>query len=871
MANADARQLTAAPVDIAIIGGGMVGLSLACLIARANPKWQVVLLEQMQFAPAATPLTQPSFDARSTAIAEGSVALLRDLGIWPSLSQVATAIKTVHVSDRGHFLGANICAADQSLAAVGYVVPNAALGQALLAAAREYPNLSLMGGASVTAITPAPDTQEIMLAAPIHDQSVVRARLAVLADGGESGLRERLGIHTRRRDYQQRAIICNIRTAMPHQGVAYERFTDAGPLALLPLAGDAGRESALIWTLPHAEVEALLEAADAEFLQALQARFGYRLGRFEAVSARASFSLSLVEAEEQVRSRLVLLGNAAHYLHPVAGQGFNLSLRDCAALTQSLLSADARGVDIGSLAALAAYRELQASDQKLTIEFSHYLVKLFSSDYLGAIAARHLGLLSLELLPALKQQFAEQTMGVATAAYQVGTHAISSRSAVANPATTSSATTSPATTSPATTNSSTTHQLAAKTMSVAAEIVIIGAGLVGATLALAIAEAGARAGKSPRILLVEAAAPTAASGATDSAPQFDPRVVALNLRSQELLKRIGVWDGVQAERVSPYEHMFVWDGEGTAAIDFSAREARVDALGHIVENSLLVRHLQASFNRFSNIELIEDRLADFIPAKGQDSAQVVLSSGAIIAADLVLGADGARSKLRDLVGIETRAWDYGHTAIVTTIATERSHRRTAWQQFTHQGPLALLPLQHQGDERYCSIVWSLSTPVAEQKMALADADFCRELTLAMGQKVGGVTHCDQRFAIPLRQCHAKKYVLANVALLGDAAHAIHPLAGQGVNLGLADVAALVAEIERAWLRDLPLTDFSLLRRYQRARMGENLAMMAAMETFKQLFGHQSLSALLLRNVGMAQMQRAAQLKKWIIRHALGRV
>lgn len=837
-------------VDIAIIGGGMVGLSLATMLASAHPDWRIALIEQLPFNTDAAPPLQPSFDARSTAIAHGSATVLESLGLWSALLPQATAITRVHVSDRGHFLGTDICAAERGLAAVGYVVPNHALGRVLMEAVKAAPNITLIGSAQVQTLTFGDSCAYI----DIVEHSTPRrlqASLAIVADGSDSPLRHRLGIHSHVRDYAQTAIIANVAYTGAHNGVAYERFTEAGPLALLPLGGARASQSALIWTLPTAAAEELLKASDAEFLAALQARFGWRLGKFTQVSTRGSYPLTLTQADEQVRSCLVLLGNAAHFLHPVAGQGFNLALRDCAALVETLREADAAQQALGELSVLKNYLRKQTVDQWLTIEFSDYLVRLFSSDNMGAIAARHLGLLSLELLPIAKKEFVAQTMGSAGRLYRINEQT----QVVPNPL--------PLIQLDAVADNKSTSGEASEF-----DIIIVGAALVGASLACALADATSKA-QALRIAIVEANPDVPEY----NGQQFDPRVVALNLQSEALLRDIGVWERLQAERISPYEAMHVWDGEGTADIHFDAASNQCEHLGHIIENSLLVRVLRERLVKFPSVTLItHDSVAALkLPEESHGKcSRITLASGRELTAALVVAADGAKSQLRDWAGITTREWDYGHTAIVTTVTTELPHQKTAWQRFMRTGPLAFLPLQHEGDCHYSSIVWSVEHALAEQLMAQDEQSFCHALSTAFEKKLGRVKTADKRFAIKLRQCHARDYIRNGFALIGDAAHSIHPLAGQGVNLGLADVIALRDEIIRANNRQLPLTDYSILRRYQRARMGENLSMMAGMEMFKQLFGQTNMHMLLLRNIGLNAVNNLAIVKKWIVRHALGR-
>jgi 2-polyprenylphenol 6-hydroxylase len=313
--------------------------------------------------------------------------------------------------------------------------------------------------------------------------------------------------------------------------------------------------------------------------------------------------------------------------------------------------------------------------------------------------------------------------------------------------------------------------------------------------------------------------------------------------------------------------MHVWDGEGTADIHFNCAEVRENHLGHIVENSVIVTALRKKIAEHSNITLIQP--AKIVNLVRNEKVQIELDSGECITTNLLIAADGAQSKVRELAEFETREWDYGHKAIVTTVQTELPHQATAWQRFMRTGPLAFLPLSTTNQKHFCSIVWSAKTELADELMQLSDAEFCARLGFAFEHKLGKIIHAAERFAIPLRQRHAKTYIQPNIVLVGDAAHNIHPLAGQGVNLGLLDVVALAQEIERALDRKIPLNDISILRRYQRQRLAGNLIMMSAMEAFKRLFGSDSLMLTWLRNSGMRQLNSLTELKKIIVKAAMG--
>ena len=397
--------------DIAIIGGGMVGASLALLLAHQKPDWTIALLEAQAFDESDQTSFQKNFDARSTAIAQGSVDIFRELAVWDLLSQHATSISKVHVSDAGHFMGGLIDSATYNVDAVGYVIPNAWIGRTLLSHLKTHKNIHQLAPVRVEKLLPQKSGAKIMVGS-VNGPMELSCKLAVVADGGNSPLRRSLGIDSQIKNYNQTALIANVAFSEPHKGVAYERFTELGPLALLPL-GDSpsASESALILTLPSDQADDVFSLNDADFLQHLQQRFGARLGKFLRVSQRHSYELKLVTASEQIRSHIVLVGNAAHFLHPVAGQGFNLSLRDCVCLVNSLIQGEAQGRVLGELSVLQDYMHRQQLDQSMTIGFSDKLVSLFSTSSLPLIALRHLGFIGLDLMPSVKTQFATQTMG----------------------------------------------------------------------------------------------------------------------------------------------------------------------------------------------------------------------------------------------------------------------------------------------------------------------------------------------------------------------------------------------------------------------------------------------------------------------------
>jgi 2-octaprenyl-6-methoxyphenol hydroxylase len=395
-------QNIAPAYDITIVGGGMVGASLAVALAPLGLK--VALIEAVPLGTQA----HPSFDERTTAISNGSRRILDTLGVWAEVSSSATPIRKIHVSDQGRFGFARIDAAEQGLAAMGYVVPNRALGAALWNRLRAGSGIDITCPAQVSRVTAAAHAVTLEVSAP---QTAIRidTRLVVAADGVQSAVRAAFGVDAQSRDYEQTAVITTVLPQKFHDGVAYERFTANGPLALLPLEG--GR-CTLVLTLGKDQAEAALGWSDAEFLAEVQRRFGFRLGRFLKVGRRVPYPLSLTRAARTSEGRCVIIGNAAQGLHPVAGMGFNLGLRDAASLAE--LIAEHRhesGFDPGDAALMAEYDAWRASDRGGVIAFTDGLVRTFANP-LGLVQRlRDLGLLAFDLLPPAKATLSRLSSG----------------------------------------------------------------------------------------------------------------------------------------------------------------------------------------------------------------------------------------------------------------------------------------------------------------------------------------------------------------------------------------------------------------------------------------------------------------------------
>jgi 2-octaprenyl-6-methoxyphenol hydroxylase len=387
----------------------MVGASLA--LALAGTRLKVIVIE----AVAAASAGQPSFDERSTALGNGARQILQTLGIWDEIAPQAAPIREIHISDAGHFGFARLDAAEHGLAALGYTVANRQLGAALWRGLERSPGIELLSPARVVGLQLGAEWAQLTIAGGSGDSGdsgtsdesrvrVLQARLVVAADGAHSLVKQAAGIASSERDYQQVALVANLATDRSARGIAFERFTATGPLALLPLADGS---YTVVWTLAPEVAQSMLAAEEGPFLHTLQQSFGWRAGQMVRVGKRSSYPLALVSAQQLHAERVALIGNAAQSLHPVAAQGFNLGLRDAAMLAELIAAAD----DPGAKELLARFAQQRASDRRGMITFTDQLVTLFSTRRGAAIAARDLGLLLFDLNQPAKRALSRLSWG----------------------------------------------------------------------------------------------------------------------------------------------------------------------------------------------------------------------------------------------------------------------------------------------------------------------------------------------------------------------------------------------------------------------------------------------------------------------------
>ncbi|MFP1786245.1 2-octaprenyl-6-methoxyphenyl hydroxylase [Lonsdalea quercina] len=388
-------------MSILIVGGGMAGATLALAISTlSHGKITVDLIESRD----PQDRLHPGFDARAIALSEGTRQQLETIGIWPALADAATPITTVHVSDRGHAGYVYLHARDYHVDALGYVVELHDAGKRLFSLLEHAPGVRLHCPATVVNVERDADGATLTL----DNGDALRGQLLIAADGSRSQLAFAAGIRWQEHPYDQVAVIANVVTSEPHCGRAYERFTPHGPLALLPMS--QGRSS-LVWCHPQARQSEVDGWNDDTFRRQLQLAFGWRLGAITDVGERHSYPLALRTAERHISHRLALVGNAAQTLHPIAGQGFNLGLRDVMTLAETLVDAVSRGEDPGSYTVLDRYEQRRQPDRQTTVAITDGLVRIFANAYLSMEVARNLGLMAMNSLPVLRDSLARRTLG----------------------------------------------------------------------------------------------------------------------------------------------------------------------------------------------------------------------------------------------------------------------------------------------------------------------------------------------------------------------------------------------------------------------------------------------------------------------------
>ena len=818
--------------DIAVIGGGLAGAGLAC--ALAGEKVSIALVEER---PARDGQTRND-DARSIALSLSSRKVLDETGLWQKLESSACPVERIHVSTQGRYGCVRMSAGLLGLEALGYVVPAHELGNTLLREIAGRPDIELFRPATAVRMEHEPGSIAVHIRQSGAD-TVIRCRLLVVADGAFSGLRDLAGIKSRIHDYRQTAVVSNVTVSRDHRNTAYERFVPGGLVAMLPLKGENRCVTVLV--SPSDKSDDYLQLDDEGYLKLLQQAFGRRLGELSEPGPRQSWPLILLEPERQVAERAVLLGNAAHTIHPNGAQGLNLALRDVAALAGLLRATLGDGGDVGAPAVLEAYALSREADQRQVVRFTDLLQRTSGLANPLKSALRGSMMLALDALPGLKREFVRRATGLQVP--PATTHALDFRglnkTGVVRKADTAQ-------------KSGTAPPVASRAPDT--ELLIIGGGVIGGAMALLAAAAGMDC------ILVERNRRPA-----NAAPAEDPRALALTPASGKILTRMRAWQQLAEQDIGLFRQMHVWDENGSGNLFFDSAAIGLPALGHIVPQNLLVGALESARAGVPGISVHAG--AEPAHLSYMDNAiRVMLSDGREVSAKLLVAADGTGSKVRELAGIGYPVHRYRQTAVAGIVRTELDHGQVARQRFLSDGPLVFLPMA--GPNR-CGVVWSTAPGHADELLAMDQAAFQRTLGKAFEHTLGAVTDAGARQSFPLQRAQARRYCSDRIALVGDAAHCVHPLAGLGANLGLLDVAGLYQVITAAGAKRRDPGSNAVLRKYERWRKGENYMVMMTLEGLKYLFENQALPIPGLRNAGMELYNSSQALKNFTMRRATG--
>ena len=836
--------------DIAVIGGGMAGAGLAC--ALAGEEAGIALVEERP----ARDDHPHSDDARGMALSLSSRKMLDETGLWPKLETSACPIERIHVSTRGRFGCVRMSAGMVDQDALGYVVPAHELGRALYREIAGQDNIDIFCPATAEGIETEPGSVAVRVG-QAGGETVIKCRLLVIAEGAFSNLRDLAGIKTRVHDYRQSAIVSNVSVSRDHRNTAYERFVPGGLVAMLPLPG--GARCVTVLAAPADEAEAYLQLDDGAYIGLLQRAFGKRLGELYDPGARQSWPLFLLQPERQAAGRIVLLGNAAHTIHPNGAQGLNLALRDVAALAGLLRPVLRDGGDAGDPGVLDAYAASREADQRQVVRFTDLLQRTSGPANPFKSALRGSMMLALDTLPALKKEFIRRAAGLRVAGGRTrttrggmrGTEFYQGTELNSVPGQRQNAEDGK---EEAREGASITRTRASLSRPLDTELLVVGGGVIGNAMALLAASGGMDC------ILVERNRRPATE-----APAEDARALALTPASGKILTKVQAWQQFAEQDIGLFRQMHVWDENGRGSLFFDSATIGLPALGHIVPQNLLVGALESVRAGVPGISVHTGAEPVGLGDAGK-AIRVELSDGREVSAKLLVAADGTGSKVRQLAGICYPVHRYRQTAVAGIVRTELSHGQVARQRFLSDGPLAFLPM---ADPNRCAVVWSTAPEYADELLAMDTTGFQQALEEAFEHTLGAVTEVGARQGFPLQRAQARRYCSDRIALVGDAAHCVHPLAGLGANLGLLDVAGLYQVIRAADTKRRDPGSSAVLRKYERWRKGENLMVMMTLEGLKYLFEAQALPIPELRNAGMELYNSLQGLKNFTMRRATG--
>lgn len=786
--------------DIVIIGCGLVGGSLALTLP---PSLSIAVID------AESPMQQqPGYLALNI----HSCHILKNFGVWENIANhktpgAVTPIKQINCSELNQSTEQLILSAeDIGSPALGYVTSTIAIRETLLAHIQSQKNITLYCPELAEDIQwPDEGIQEVCVKLS-QQNKFISAKLVIMADGGRSSLRHKMGFQVLENEASINAehhiVISRLKTRKPHEGLAFERFTTQGPIALLPVNQD---EYILVWTMNHEKLPQFLGQNETTLITALQKAYDHlEIKEWQEIGSRKSYPIICSHVKNPIKTRLVLMGNAAHTVHPVGAQGFNLSLKDAFTLSTLIREAVATQQDIGSERLLKQYLAHRQEDTNFVLYFTQFLLNVFSNNTAVFSKIRAMGMRLMNQSSWMKQMILKQTTG---------------KMAVLPPL--------PSLPPPRgkeqlrgfppqgrkEQNSGKNHHHY--------DIIILGNRLIGSTLACTL---------DPRYrIAILDKAPTPILPILDS-QHFELRINAYNRASEALLKVANVWEKLPTNRCFAFDKIYATHEQNQSSLAFDSKTIHEPHIGHFIENDLVTYYLHQQIKTLPNVDFFDNAsVINIQPLK--ESIQIITDDRSIFSAKLLAACDGANSTARNLLGIDVSRHPYYQRCIVGNIFFDGDLDKTAWQCFLKTGPLGLLPLS----KGVCSLAWSCDNAEAQRLLALSNEVFIMELEKATRGRLGKILKISPRQSFPLAAQHAEHYIAERTLLLGDAAHTIHPLGGLGANLGFQDIMAAIALLNDTKISSRDIGRRYLLEKYETSRRRHNALVMSTMTAFNALF------------------------------------
>ncbi len=780
--------------DIIIVGCGLVGGTLALSLPQ---ELTVAVIDGH------SPMhLQPGF----LALNRLSCHILKLFGVWDDIiaysKDSTTSIKQIAISEQGNSATDSLIlhAEDMGATTLGHVTSTTAIRETLLPRLQSKKNITLFCPQRAENIHWPDEGMEHVTVKLAEDNKELHAKLLIVADGGRSTLREQSGFEIQENNTEHQIVITQVRANQPHQNHAFERFTSEGPIALLPIHQE---DYVLVWTMKASHVSNFLEQSERALFTALDEAYGNKsFEHWKEIGIRKTYPIIQSHVKNPIKTRLVLMGNAARTVHPVGAQGFNLSLKDAWTLNTLIRKALEQKRDIGSESLLKKYVETRKEDTHFVLSFTQSLLNIFSWNFPLLTEARNRIMSWINQSAYIKQAILEKTAGLPSIGIKKGEYYSPLQDSLARE-----------------------NDIRPKNY----DILILGNRLVGSSLACAL-------NSRYRIAILDKASTPTPSIISDK--QFQLRINAYNRASEELLRAIRVWETLPQERLFAFNKVFATCENND--LSFCSESIGEPHLGHFIENDRVTYALHQRIKQLPNIEFIDNINVEAIQ-KNEDSIQIITQDQQIFSAKLLAACDGAHSITRQLLGLSLSHHPYYQRCIVANIFFEGDLDKTAWQNFLPTGPIGLLPLRH----GVCSLAWSCDNDEAQRLLALTDDLFITELNHATLGRLGKILSVSERQSFPLSAQHMEHYYAERTLFLGDAAHTIHPLGGLGANLGFQDVIAAVTLLNDSRISSRDIGRRYLLEKYEKMRRRHNARVMDIMTAFNAMFHktHPSLHSL----------------------------